>query len=72
MPIYEFICEQCGFEFEELVRSSDATNVLECPECSGKQVTKKISTFAARVAGGKATSFWGGSTSSSSCNTGST
>lgn len=71
MPIYEFICEQCGCEFEELVRSSSNTTGLLCPECHSEQVTKKISTFAAKIAGGKATSFWGGS-SSSNCNTGST
>lgn len=72
MPIYEFICEQCGCEFEELVRSSSSNSGLLCPECHSEQVTKKISTIAARVPGGKATSFWGGSSSSSSCNTGST
>jgi putative FmdB family regulatory protein len=71
MPIYEFICEQCGCEFEELVRSASSTAGLLCPECHSQQVTKKISTFAAKIAGGKATSYWGGSPSSS-CNTGST
>ena len=71
MPIYEFICDQCGCEFEELVRSSSNTTGLLCPVCQSERVTKKISTFAAKVAGGKATSFWGGS-SPSSCNTGST
>jgi putative FmdB family regulatory protein len=71
MPIYEFICEQCGNEFEELVRSTSTTTGLLCPECHSEQVTKKMSTFAAKIAGGKATSFWGGSTSSN-CNTGST
>jgi putative FmdB family regulatory protein len=70
MPIYEFICEQCGNEFEELVRSTSSSDLL-CPECHSEQVIKKMSTFAAKIAGGKATSFWGGS-SSSSCNTGST
>lgn len=72
MPIYEFTCQHCGCEFEELVRSSTSTDGLLCPECHSEQVSKKISTFAAKIAGGKATSFWGGSSASSSCNTGST
>lgn len=71
MPIYEFICHQCGVEFEELVRSANSIEGVLCPECHSEQVAKKISLFAAPSAGGKATSFWGGSTSSS-CNTGKT
>lgn len=34
MPIYEYKCSDCGFEFEELVFSSD-----ECPECPKCQST---------------------------------
>lgn len=69
MPIYEFICEECGEEFEELMRSSEAFQNVVCPSCLGQQVIKKISAFAAPAAGGKATSYWG--SSPSSCNTGS-
>ena len=72
MPIYEFICHDCGEEFEELVRSANSFEGVICPECQSEQVTKKISLFASNVGGGKATSFWGGSSSSSSCSTGST
>lgn len=69
MPIYEFICEECGEEFEELVRNTAVIQDVVCPYCLGQQVIKKISAFAAPAAGGKATSYWG--SSPSSCNTGS-
>jgi len=35
MPIYEYRCEQCGREFEEWQRFSDAP-VEKCDECGGK------------------------------------
>ena len=67
MPIYEFVCEECGEEFEELLRSTIDLQNVTCPSCLGDQVVKKISAFATSAAGGKATSYWGGS-SASSCN----
>ena len=70
MPIFEFICQECGSPFEELVRSSNAIEKVICPTCGSSQVAKQISTFASKVAGGgsfASTSF----NSGSSCNTGS-
>jgi putative FmdB family regulatory protein len=69
MPIFEFVCTECGAPFEELVRSANYTEEVLCPSCGGDQVKKQISTFAARVTGGgTARSF---SSAASSCNTGS-
>ena len=49
MPIYEYICDDCGTKFEKLVRrSGDATL---CPSCGGEHVTTQYSTFAARANG---------------------
>ena len=42
MPIYEYICEKCGDEFEMLVFRSDEP---VCPSCGNKQPTKKMSSF---------------------------
>lgn len=41
MVIYEFICNNCGHEFEELVK--DKATSLSCPKCQSKEVKKLIS-----------------------------
>lgn len=56
MPIFEFICQECGAPFEELLRSADVISEVCCPECGSKRVKKRISTFAARMTGGRSTS----------------
>ena len=45
MPIYEYQCSACGREFEVLVRSSSPAPA--CPGCSGTELRKKLSAFAA-------------------------
>jgi putative FmdB family regulatory protein len=69
MPIYEFICNECKDEFEELVRSISAIAEVSCPACGSPRVEKKVSLFASRVVGGV---FAGGERISSSCGTRST
>lgn len=44
MPIYEYRCDDCGHEFEALVRT-DA--LPQCPECESGALDKKLSVFAA-------------------------
>jgi putative FmdB family regulatory protein len=56
MPIFEFICQACGEPFEELVRLSSQAAEIACPSCGSREVKKKISTFASRVAGGSSLS----------------
>lgn len=68
MPIFEFVCADCGEPFEELVRSASAVDEVTCPNCNSEQVRKQISTFASRIAGNGSSSF---ATSAASCNTGS-
>ncbi len=41
MPIYEYVCDQCGHEFEALLRTSDEKPA--CPACNGQQLTRKLS-----------------------------
>lgn len=40
MPVYEYKCEDCGHEFEELTRGEEQ---VQCPECESEQVEKLIS-----------------------------
>jgi putative FmdB family regulatory protein len=69
MPLFEFTCQQCGWEFEELLRSSD-TSEVSCPACDSQEVSKKISSFASKISGSNA--FSASFSSSASCNTGGT
>ncbi len=48
MPIYEYACEDCGEEFEKLMRFSDPNiNSPECPGCKSNQTHRLISRVAA-------------------------
>jgi len=47
MPMYEFKCNNCGDEFEELILQSNAQVI--CPGCRSDKVTKKFSTFASNA-----------------------
>jgi putative FmdB family regulatory protein len=51
MPIYEYICDDCGTKFEKLVRNGDG---VACPDCGESHLTPKLSTFAAHSSSGKA------------------
>lgn len=53
MPLYEFVCSACGRSFEDLVRY-EAIGEVRCPDCGGAEITRKVSRFASRTAGGPA------------------
>lgn len=42
MPIYEFMCQACGNEFEKIQSFSDTT-VPVCPSCQSTQVQRRMS-----------------------------
>ena len=48
MPIYEYMCSQCGKRFEKLVRRiADADNATPaCPDCGHDDTQRVMSTFA--------------------------
>jgi putative FmdB family regulatory protein len=48
MPIFEYLCEDCGTKFEKLVRNGD--KVL-CPSCGQAHLAPQFSTFAAHANG---------------------
>ena len=43
MPIYEYVCQECGAAFELLIRGDEKP---ECPSCGKKKVSKQLSVTA--------------------------
>ena len=74
MPIYEYVCRDCGNKFELLRPFSQVNKPAACPKCH-KTAKKKLSTFASfsMSEGGSPTPIAGGSScstcGSSSCST---
>lgn len=51
MPIYEYVCEECGKSFEHLARSMASRNEkVACPACSSAKTERKMSVFAVAAA----------------------
>lgn len=50
MPIFEYVCNDCGTKFEKLVRRP-AEESVECPGCGKDRVTQQISSFLSPVPG---------------------
>ena len=51
MPIYEYVCNDCGHELEALQGISDDV-LTDCPECRQAALRRKISAAAFRLKGG--------------------
>jgi len=45
MPLYEYICKDCGNKFEELRKANEADLPIECPKCKSKNTKKALSLF---------------------------
>lgn len=65
MPIYEYVCEDCGEKYDKFVRSSLAKIELKCPKCGGTQAKKAFSVFGVRGAANQPLS--GAAASAASC-----
>jgi putative FmdB family regulatory protein len=50
MPIYEYVCDQCGHHLEALQKISEEPLVY-CPECGEAALRKKVSAAAFRLKG---------------------
>ena len=71
MPIFEYLCEDCGSKFEKLVRRPGVDEVL-CPSCGQSHLEQQHSTFAAHSNGHASSSkaaFDPGSCPSGMCST---
>ena len=40
MPLYEYACQQCGHEFETLVRDGETA---ACPACQAERLERRLS-----------------------------
>ena len=40
MPLFDYVCQQCGHRFEALVRKSDET--VECPKCKSEKTERQV------------------------------
>ncbi len=47
MPIYEYHCLECNYEFEALRKFSEADAEISCQKCLHSNVKRKISMFCA-------------------------
>lgn len=43
MPIFEYVCRDCGHAFETIVNGAREP---QCPSCSGQALDKQLSVFA--------------------------
>jgi putative FmdB family regulatory protein len=62
MPIFEYVCKDCGKNFEAIVYGSKEA---VCPGCSGSRLEQQLSRFA--VGAEKAASFSSGKGACGSC-----
>lgn len=67
MPLYEYHCNQCGQEFEKVLRFDQSDELPVCPVCHSSETQKRISVFASLGGGSGFTST---GTESSSCSGG--
>ena len=60
MPIYEYVCDDCGEHYERIVMNGNTK--VTCPKCESAKHTIQLSVFAAHGNGAKSS---GGSSSGS-------
>lgn len=63
MPIYTYVCKDCGEKFDLLVGVTSEKLELKCKNCGSKKIEKTLGTFSVGNPGDK-------SSSSGSCPTG--
>lgn len=49
MPLYEYECQRCGAQFEQLIFNRETK--VACKSCGGERVVRRLSTFAIASAG---------------------
>lgn len=70
MPIYDFICQNCHKQFDELVPFNWKESDVKCPICNSKELELAVSLVGAFQSGGKTEMLNHSSHSCGSCSTG--
>jgi len=52
MPLYEYVCRECGHAFEVLQRMGERGDDLRCPVCDEVGADRQLSTFAGHASHG--------------------
>ena len=66
MPIYTYVCKDCGEKFDLLIGVTSEKTELKCKKCNSKNIQKTISTFSV----GNKSGFSGSSCPTGTCPTG--
>lgn len=56
MPVYEYVCKDCGNQFDAIRSIKDADQVIACKKCQSHDTHRKISVFFAQSGGRSITS----------------
>jgi len=51
MPVYTYICKDCGEKFDLLIGVSSEKVELKCKKCGSKDIEKALTTFSVRNSG---------------------
>lgn len=72
MPIYTYICKDCGKKSDFLIRTNNQGEEKTCKKCNSKNLEKTFSTFAVNTSSSKSdlNSSSGGSCPTGTCSTG--
>lgn len=52
MPLFEYVCLECGAEFEKLIMNRREVGILCCPACNGRNLEEKVSSFSSASSNG--------------------
>ena len=60
MPIHEFKCNSCNYEFELLIMNKDELEAVRCPKCQSPECNKLMSATNHQISGQGASKSGGG------------
>lgn len=69
MPVYTYVCKDCGDKFDLLIGVTSEKTELKCKKCNGKNINRVLSSFSVGNPGSKRSSS-GPSCPTGSCPTG--